>query len=170
MGRLKRGLQVNNEMDAAVHDSERLKELQGLPLERKIMITQARIIEWYRHYGGNVYVSFSGGKDSTVLLHLARQVFPDIPAVFINTGLEYPEIYDFARSFDNVTVITPVWGKAGKRNGHLHTDRMLFSDVLSVYGYPIIGKEVSDCIGQARTIASRASQVGGKYQCAPGQL
>ena len=157
MGRLKRGLQVNNEMDAAVHDSERLKELQGLPLDRKIMITQARIIEWYRHYGGNVYVGFSGGKDSTVLLHLARQVFPDIPAVFINTGLEYPEIYDFARSFDNVTVVTPLWGKAGKRNGHLHTDRMLFSDVLSVYGYPIIGKEVSDCIGQARTNLRRGN-------------
>ena len=70
-----------------VHDQNRLKELQKLPLERKIMITQTRLIEWYKHYDGQVYVSFSGGKDSTVLLDIARKMFPGIPAVFINTGL-----------------------------------------------------------------------------------
>ena len=67
-----------------VHDAQRLKELQSLDLIRKIMITQTRIMEWYQKFNGNVYVSFSGGKDSTVLLHIARQMFPDIPAVFSN--------------------------------------------------------------------------------------
>ena len=90
-----------------VHDKQRLKELQSLPLERKIMITQARIIEWYNHYKGQVYVSFSGGKDSTVLLDIARKCFPDIEAVFVNTGLEYPEIQQFVKSFDNVTILRP---------------------------------------------------------------
>ena len=50
-------------MDNTVHDDQRLKELQALPLERKIQITQNRIQEWYMHYDGGVYVSFSGGKD-----------------------------------------------------------------------------------------------------------
>ena len=62
-------------MDNTVHDAQRLKELRALPLERKIRITQNRIQEWYMHYDGGVYVSFSGGKDSTVLAHLTKQLF-----------------------------------------------------------------------------------------------
>ena len=61
-----------------------LSVMQAWPLERKIRVTQAKIIEWYHHYGGKVAVSFSGGKDSTVLLDLARRAFPDIPAVFVD--------------------------------------------------------------------------------------
>ena len=41
--------------------------MQQLPLERKIEMTAERIDAWYQHYDGNVAVSFSGGKDSTVL-------------------------------------------------------------------------------------------------------
>ena len=124
-------------MEGVVHDAERLKELQALPLERKIQITQTRIIEWYQHYNGNVCVSFSGGKDSTVLLHIARQLYPSIPAVFSNTGLEYPEIQRFVKSFDNVDIVTP---------------SMNFGQVISTYGYPLIGKEVAEAIYYARRI------------------
>lgn len=60
--------------------------MQSWPLERKIQVTQTRIIEWYQKFNGQVYVSFSGGKDSTVLLDIARRIYPDIEAVFINTG------------------------------------------------------------------------------------
>ena len=80
-----------------------LSVMQAWPLERKIRVTQAKIIEWYHHYGGKVAVSFSGGKDSTVLLDLARRAFPDIPAVFVDTGLEYPEIREFVKTVPNVT-------------------------------------------------------------------
>lgn len=84
-------------MQEVVHDAQRLKELRELPLWRKVQISQARIIEWYQYWNGNVCVSFSGGKDSTVLLHLVQQIYPDVPAVFSNTGLEFPEIQKFAR-------------------------------------------------------------------------
>lgn len=123
-----------------VHDAERLKELQALPLNRKIQITQARIIEWYQHYNGNVCVSFSGGKDSTVLLHIARQIYPDIPAVFSNTGLEYASIQRFVRSWDNVDIVVP---------------KMHFNEVVSTYGYPLIGKEVAEAIYYARRLRSQ---------------
>ena len=89
--------------DGKIYDSQRLKELQALPLWRKIQITQARIMEWYSFYEGQVYISFSGGKDSTVLLNLARRIYPNIEAVFVDTGLEYPEIREFIKTFDNVT-------------------------------------------------------------------
>ena len=123
-------------MDNTVHDAQRLKELQALPLERKIQITQNRIQEWYMHYNGGVYVSFSGGKDSTVLAHLTKQLFPDVPLVFSNTGLEYSSIQKFARDAGAVFVYP----------------KMGFSDVVSTYGYPLISKEVAEAIYYARRI------------------
>ena len=121
-----------------------MKELQSLPLERKIQITQTRIIEWYQHYNGAVYVSFSGGKDSTVLLHIARQLFPDIKAVFSNTGLEYPEIQKQVIKTENVDIIRP---------------EMRFDEVICEYGYPLISKEVAEAIHFARRIHSHSVNV-----------
>lgn len=129
----------NYSSDGKVHDKERLKELQALPLWRKIQITQARIIEWYNHFNGQVYISFSGGKDSTVLLHIARKIYPDIPVVFSNTGLEYPEIQSFANAA-GAEFVYP---------------KMRFTEVIKTYGYPIISKEVSEAIYYARRINPR---------------
>lgn len=53
--------------ETAKHTREDLKVMQGWDLQRKIQVTQTRILEWYLRYGGMVYISFSGGKDSTVL-------------------------------------------------------------------------------------------------------
>lgn len=98
-----------------------LRLLQSLPLEVKVAKTKQRIREWVTHFGKDgVYVSFSGGKDSTVLLHLVRELYPDIEAVFINTGLEYPEIQKFVKTFDNVTILRP---------------KMRFDEVIKKYGY-----------------------------------
>ena len=84
-----------------------LQQMQALPLEAKILKTQQRIREWYEHWDGNVYVSFSGGKDSTVLLHIVRGMYPDVPAVFSDTGLEFPEIRAFVKTIPNVTWLRP---------------------------------------------------------------
>jgi hypothetical protein len=118
-----------------VYTDEDLKTMQKWSLERKIQVTQTRIIEFYQHYEGKVYVSFSGGKDSTVLLDIARRIYPDIQGMYIDTGLEYPEIKDFVKTFDNI-----VWVKPKKR----------FDEVIKEYGYPVISKEVSLAIQYAR--------------------
>ena len=81
------------------------------------------------------YISCSGGKDSTVLLHIARQIYPDILGVYIDTGLEYPEVKEFALSQPNVIRIKP---------------EMSFRKVIETYGYPLISKEVSLYIQTAR--------------------
>lgn len=117
------------------YTSENLKEMQAWPLERKIRVTQTRLIEWYQHYDGKVYVSFSGGKDSTVLLDMARRIYPDIEAVFIDTGLEYPEIREFVKTFDNVTWLKP---------------KMNFRQVIEKYGYPLGSKHTAKLIEDSR--------------------
>lgn len=122
-------------------ESWQLKQRQSLSLEQKVRLTQSRIKDWYDYFGGNVYVSFSGGKDSTVLLHLVRDLYPTVPAVFIDTGLEYPEIKDFVNTIPNVIKIRP---------------EMSFKQVLDVYGFPLVSKEVSQKIYEIRNTKSDA--------------
>lgn len=57
----------------------------------------------------NAYISYSGGKDSTVLSHLIDEALPNnqIPRVYLNTGIEYLMIVSFVerererRSYQN---------------------------------------------------------------------
>ncbi len=121
-----------------MRDIRELKYLQSLPLKRKIEMTAERIDGWYDHFNGNVAVSFSGGKDSTVLLDIARNHWrghKSIEAVFIDTGLEYPEIRQFVKTFDNVTILRP---------------KMRFDEVIKAYGYPVISKMVAHNVRCAR--------------------
>lgn len=112
---------------------EELRYKQALPLDVKVAMTKNRIREWVKEFSTEgVYVSFSGGKDSTVLLHIVRSMYPTMPAVFIDTGLEYPEIREFVKGFENVEWIKP---------------KMNFKKVIDQYGYPFISKELSAVIG-----------------------
>ena len=129
---------------------EELKLLQSLPLDVKIRKTQQRIREWVEYYGEDgVYVSFSGGKDSTVLLDIVRKMYPGIEAVFVNTGLEYPEIVDFVKQFENVTILRP------KKN---------FRQILTEYGYPVISKEVASKVGEVRVSIKRGKTNTVRYR------
>ena len=89
-------------------DINELRLMQNYPLELKIMKTQQRIREWVSEYGEDgVYVAFSGGKDSTVLLHIVRNLYPNIEGVFANTGNEFPEIVQFVRNQENIKWVKP---------------------------------------------------------------
>ena len=94
------------------HTRQDLNIMQGWSLEEKIKVSQMKILEWYRAYSGQVFTSFSGGKDSTVLLDLARQVCPDIPAVYVDTASKYGS--SGFLSF-NSSMIRPIWSPQSPR-------------------------------------------------------
>jgi len=116
-----------------------MDERKNLPLDIKINMSKERIKEWYKHYNGQVYVSFSGGKDSVVLLHLVRSIYPEVPGVFFNTGQEFPEILQFIRTCDNIVKIKP---------------KMTFKQIIEKYGFPVVSKDVSQKIYEIRTTNS----------------
>lgn len=121
----------------AKHTISDLYQMQSLPLKYKITMTEQRIRGWYDHFDGEVYVSFSGGKDSTVLVDIVTKMgYTDIPIVFVDTGLEYPEIREFVKGYgDRVTWLKP---------------SMNFKQVIERYGYPFISKEVSEVVYSAK--------------------
>lgn len=110
--------------------------MQSLPLQAKIAMSKRRIREWYDYWEGQVYVSFSGGKDSTVLRHLVENTpgVWDVPSVFVDTGLEYPEVRKFATERADV-VVRP---------------KMRFDEVIKTFGYPVASKEVAQKIFEFR--------------------
>lgn len=105
-----------------------LKIRQAYPLKAKVHLTLQRIHEFYEAKGGMVYVAFSGGKDSQVLGHLVRSIYPDVPFVFSNTGLEYPEIVSHVATFPGVEVVRP---------------KLTFKEVIEKWGFAVISKKVS---------------------------
>ena len=122
-------------------DSKTLEARQRWTLSQKIAHTLGTIDTFVSRLGGldKVYCSFSGGKDSTVLLHLCRVLFPDILAVFCNTGNEYPEIIKFVRQTQAagavISIIRPQF-----------TPRQIWAK----YGFPLIGKETADRVHKVR--------------------
>ena len=126
---------------------EKAKELMSLDTEYKEIITYGKIEEWFTAWDGKVCVSFSGGKDSTVLAYLVANWLshfrtPPWPLnlVFVNTGLEYPEIQRFVneytdwlrKKFPRVTI-----------NLTRLRPKMNIRQVIERYGYPTVSKETS---------------------------
>lgn len=117
-----------------------LAERQAWSLTQKIDHSIGTIEAFINRTGKIPYVSFSGGKDSTVLLDICRRfVNRDIKAVFDNTGNEFPEIVQFVRTVENVTIITP---------------KLNIGQIIANNGFPLISKETAQGIRQAKTTKS----------------
>lgn len=106
----------------------------------KIKLSEQIIKNEYDKNNGNVFVSFSGGKDSTVLLHLARKIIPNIKAVFSNTTNEDIDIVKYVKSHDNIIWVKP---------------KMNFKAVVKKYGFPLVSKEVSQKVYELKHTKSQ---------------
>lgn len=123
---------------------ETLHQRRALPLDEKIALSHARIRDWYEAWDGAVSISYSGGKDSSVLTWLVRQLYPEVPAVYCHTGLEYPEVVKLVQSTSNCTIIRP---------------KMKFSDVIRRYGWPIASKKLARGIAILRHPTDRNQNI-----------
>ena len=122
----------------AKHTMQELYQWQALPLNIKVLMTAERIRNWVNEFGEDgVYLSFSSGKDSTVLGHIIRDVcgYKNIPFVFVDVPTQYPELKQFAKTFDNLVILKP---------------QISFAQVCEKYGFPIFSKEISECIAYSR--------------------
>ena len=127
------------------HNADDLKRMQAWPLARKIQVTQAKIMQWHEFHDHKTAVSFSGGVDSTVLLDLARRCYPDIPAVFVDTTIEFPEIISFVKSKPNVTILKPQLCKIC-----VNCAEGCFAKVIQEHGICFPSKDISKCLRYAR--------------------
>lgn len=112
----------------------KLKIKQSYPLDMKVEMTVQALREFIDEYGiEGVYVPYSGGKDSTVLLDILRKNFGDrIPAVFSNTKNEFNSIIEQIKyaqvQYKNVQVVI--------------SDKSI-EDVVKTLGYPVVSKKIS---------------------------
>ena len=136
-----------------------LLEFQSETLSDKVQRSMAKISEWFSYWNKEVYVAFSGGKDSTVLADLCAFWCSICGAtlylVFVNTGLEYPEIQrhvkffaEYLRQKYQIEVVLEIV-----------RPKMRFDEVIKKYGYPMISKEVSKCVSSAKRLESKYGQV-----------
>jgi len=132
---------------------QELQQRQAYPLDLKIAFSLQRIREWARDCGSAIHVAFSGGIDSTVLLHLVRRAFPKTPGVFVNTDTEWPEVRAVVKEFENVE-----WLKPGRT----------FREVLAKNGYPVISQEVSKKVRDLRESKSETLKARFLYGDAKG--
>lgn len=138
---------------------EDLKRFQAESLDDKFQRTFANVSEWFSRWNNEVYVSFSGGKDSTVLADICARwckvIGKPLYLVFVNTGLEYPEIQKHVKFFAQwlrdkygIEVVLEIL-----------RPEMRFDEVIKTYGYPIISKEISKVISAARRLDSKWGDV-----------
>ena len=116
------------------HYAYELSQMQSLSLRSKVIMTQQRVKAWYDYWDGYIYISVSGGKDSKVLAHIVKQMYPDALAVFINTGLEDNSVREMG---------------IGMADRVLYPEKS-FVRVLTEYGYPVVSKEVAKRVYEYR--------------------
>lgn len=120
-----------------------LESLRSMNLEAKIIQTKHLIQEAVIEFGlEKVYISYSGGKDSTVLSHIAKSMYPSIIHLFANTTNEYPETLEHIQwekkhNGTNIITVFPIDSK-----GEIWT----FKKVVKHYGYPVFSKRISNAI------------------------
>ncbi|MBA7558656.1 Phosphoadenosine phosphosulfate reductase [subsurface metagenome] len=111
---------------------QELAELQALPLKEKVDLTKELINKGLSE--GKAAVMWSGGKDSTALLHMVQEQQSDVIVLWNNTGVEFPETWPFIKQ------IRHDW------NLNLHIarpkDGVNFWWCVERYGWPLFGKHV----------------------------
>lgn len=140
-----------------------------MELWEKEVTSFGKIEEWFSAWGGKCHVSFSGGKDSTVLAYMVAKWLSQFRAppypltlVFVNAGLEYPEIQRFVDEY--AKWLQHKFPRIEVQLVRLRP-KMNIRHVITKYGYPVVSKEVANCVGLARKTQNgiRLKRLRGEY-------
>jgi len=147
--------------------SPSLPGLDITTLEEKIALAEEFIVSAYEKNDGKVFISWSGGKDSTVLMFIALRLYPDIKIVFSNTTNELKEVLKYVK---NIHKIHPRF-----KNINLHVVHPVisFTQILRTVGLPLVSKEVSQKVSEMRNTngkKTRITRVFGNPETGNGKL
>ena len=84
---------------------DNFKSMKYMPYEMKPSFSMKRVRQWYEHWDGMIYISFSGGLDSSILAHVVCSAYEKyglkgkIPLVCVDTRTEFPEIRGFTKEY-----------------------------------------------------------------------
>ena len=145
------------------------------------LIEQARgeVASWLAAHPAS-FVSFSGGKDSLAVLALAREVNPDIPAVFYDSGCEFPQTLTYLAGLAERGVNVRVYPSDPpvldllEQSGHWHpgrektrvpdlgvacVDRPLAAAMADLGAWNLFGLRAEESKGRARHLVPRRGVV-----------
>ena len=109
-------------------------------LSRKIEYSHSLLRSIFENHQQPV-VCWSGGKDSTVVLHLVRQHRSDIPVIYVDSGVEFPETIQFVDLLVDLWNLNSIIIKPREGEG--------FWDIGPKYGWPIFGKNIASNVERA---------------------
>jgi len=115
-----------------------LRERQQWTLAQKIDHSLGVIDQFASHFNNQVFVAFSGGKDSCVMLSLVEMIIPNVQCMFVMTGCESPSVCRFIRQqkeTHNIEIVKPV-----------KTLKQVFAEC----GFPLVSKRVSHDVQAVR--------------------
>lgn len=101
-----------------------------------VLKAKEAVNEWFTKCS-NPYIAFSGGKDSSCILHLVRSVDANIPVVYFDADCSFPEVYDVLN---------------GTKNAMLKKSDEPFLDTLSRYGFGADDAKALDKATMASTV------------------
>lgn len=92
------------------------------------------VVSVFLHYYPNAVAMFSGGIDSTMLLHAMRRIKADVVGKFGNTTNEFADILRFVKQTPNIEIVNP---------------KINFKECIEKFGFPLISKKnarmINDC-------------------------
>lgn len=120
-----------------------LSNYQAMPLGACERRTEMLIRQFYEEMDGQVYIALSGGKDSCVGADQIWSLYPDVPAVFCDTGNELESVKEHIQGMIDagrpITIIKP---------------DISFWEIVEKHGWPILSKNI--CMGINRFVNTKS--------------
>jgi 3'-phosphoadenosine 5'-phosphosulfate sulfotransferase (PAPS reductase)/FAD synthetase len=132
--------------------SDAWKELykhEKVQLKKKIIYSEKLIIKALKN-SKNPTISWSGGKDSTVILHLILRHAPKIPVIFIDLDCLFPESKKYVLELTKLWKINLIITKSNTHN---------FQSITHKYGFPIFSKNIASNVERAVRTGNIRSQL-----------